>query len=217
MNQSELAKALGLNMSSISSYERGVRSPSKKVVIKLARLFGCSIEYLLAVSDERGGDGAALEQKGEVDGDLEALVARLKHMGVELKEIAGSITRPVPLVGNVGAGSATLAEENIESYLFSENSVDLAIQVHGESMEPLIMAGSIVLVKQIKESAFKNGDLGVVIVNQNEALVKRLYFFENGVWLVSENKRYPPVFYSPQEWERDCQLVGKVIETRYTF
>ena len=49
MSQTEMCKALDLKVdySAISGYERGVREPSLIVILKYAKLAGCSVEDLI--------------------------------------------------------------------------------------------------------------------------------------------------------------------------
>lgn len=54
LNQIELAKKLNLSSSaSISQYESGDRIPSDDIKIKMADLFGCTLDYLMGKSDIR--------------------------------------------------------------------------------------------------------------------------------------------------------------------
>lgn len=54
LNQIELAKKLNLSSSaSISQYESGERTPSDDIKLKMADIFGCTIDYLLGKSDIR--------------------------------------------------------------------------------------------------------------------------------------------------------------------
>jgi transcriptional regulator with XRE-family HTH domain len=48
-SQTEMAKALGLKVdySAVSGYERGAREPSLLVLLKYARLAGCTMEELV--------------------------------------------------------------------------------------------------------------------------------------------------------------------------
>ena len=45
--QRTLSKELNLSASVISSYETGERTPSIQVLMELADLYGCSVDYLL--------------------------------------------------------------------------------------------------------------------------------------------------------------------------
>lgn len=52
--QREVAKLLGVKESSVSKWERGVAKPRADKLSTLAKLYGCSIEELLA---DDGSDG----------------------------------------------------------------------------------------------------------------------------------------------------------------
>lgn len=49
--QAKLSEKMNCAMSSIAMYENGCRKPSLEVIIKLAELFNCSIDYLLGKSE----------------------------------------------------------------------------------------------------------------------------------------------------------------------
>lgn len=47
LNQSELARKLGLSTSAIGMYEQGRREPSIPIIVALAEELGVTIDYLL--------------------------------------------------------------------------------------------------------------------------------------------------------------------------
>lgn len=49
ISQKEAAGAVGVSPSIISNYEAGERTPSVEVLIKLANLYHCSVDYLLGI------------------------------------------------------------------------------------------------------------------------------------------------------------------------
>ena len=53
ISQKELAKVLGVNEDTISVWERGLRTPSRFMLERLAYLFSVDKEYLLGESNER--------------------------------------------------------------------------------------------------------------------------------------------------------------------
>ncbi len=53
MNQTEVAKYLGMSQSGYSKYETGENDVPTSVLIKLSKLWNVSIDYLLGVSDKR--------------------------------------------------------------------------------------------------------------------------------------------------------------------
>lgn len=82
---------------------------------------------------------------------------------------------------------------------------DLALQVNGNSMEPMFHDKEVIFIEKTHE--IKNGQIGVFIID-GEAYVKKVYVEENRLTLVSLNKEYPDLhFYENQSVE----LVGKVI------
>lgn len=51
ITQTELAERIQANQSTISKIEHGVKNPSAAVIYKIAKVFGCTVEYLM--DDER--------------------------------------------------------------------------------------------------------------------------------------------------------------------
>src|SRR5215216_4699229 len=65
------------------------------------------------------------------------------------------------------------------------------VRVEGDSMEPRIHAGELLVVDRMAET--KDGDVVVARLGQ-EFMVKRLHTEEEGrIWLVSENPSYEPI------------------------
>ena len=61
MNMGEkLAARIGLAISAVSSYESGSRYPSFETLIKLARIFHVSTDYLLGLTEKRSIDVTGL-------------------------------------------------------------------------------------------------------------------------------------------------------------
>ena len=53
LTQEELANHFYLNKSSISKYEKNLQLPENNLLQEIARFFDVSIDYLLAISDDR--------------------------------------------------------------------------------------------------------------------------------------------------------------------
>lgn len=49
LSQKEVANAVGVNPSVISNYENSERTPSVEVLMSLANLYQCSVDYLLGI------------------------------------------------------------------------------------------------------------------------------------------------------------------------
>ena len=52
MNQTEIAKVLGMSQTGYSKYETGENDIPTAVLIKLAKFYGTSIDYLLGETDD---------------------------------------------------------------------------------------------------------------------------------------------------------------------
>lgn len=66
LTQKQLADMLGVVVSAISSYESGARYPSYDGLIRLARIFHVSTDYLLGLSKTRTVDISGLDEE-EID------------------------------------------------------------------------------------------------------------------------------------------------------
>ncbi len=60
MTQKQVADRIGLAISAVSSYESGSRYPSYDVLLKLARIFHVSTDYLLGITETRNIDATGL-------------------------------------------------------------------------------------------------------------------------------------------------------------
>ncbi len=53
MNQTEIAKMLGMSQTGYSKYETGENDIPTAILIRLARFYGTSVDYLLGETDEK--------------------------------------------------------------------------------------------------------------------------------------------------------------------
>ena len=92
-----------------------------------------------------------------------------------------------------------------------------ALKVKGHSMEPRILEGDVVIVK--KQPDVESGKIAVVLVNGNEATLKRVKKQKNGITLIANNvSEYDPHFYTNEEIEKlPVQILGEVVELRGKF
>ena len=74
LTQRQVADRIGLAISAVSSYESGTRYPSYDVLVKLARIFHVSTDYLLGITNTRNIDVTGLR-----DNEIE-LVSQLVDM-----------------------------------------------------------------------------------------------------------------------------------------
>ena len=127
----------------------------------------------------------------------------------------------IRVLGKVAAGvpieavEDVIGEETISKKM-AETGDYFGLRISGDSMEPLIHHGSIVIVRQ--QDDVENGDVAIVIVNGEDATCKKIEKFENGIMLVPINKAYEEKFYTNEEIEKlPVRIMGKVVESRTKF
>lgn len=127
----------------------------------------------------------------------------------------------IPVLGVVRAGLPMDAVENIIDY--EEISEEMArqgeffaLQIKGDSMEPRIKEGDVVIVR--KQPTVENGEIAIVLVNGDEATVKRVQRFDGGINLIPSNSAYNVLTYTNAQIESlPVQILGKVVELRAKF
>lgn len=127
----------------------------------------------------------------------------------------------IPVLGKVAAGVPIEAVEEILDY--EEISPEMASQgdyfalkIKGDSMFPDIKDGAIVIVK--KQSSIDSGQIAVVLVDGNDATVKKVIIKDDGLMLVPSNTTYEPQFLSNKEVATlPVIIIGRVVESRTKF
>lgn len=186
-DQIDLVKDLGFNKSTVSTWCRGVKVPRMGTIQILANYFNVDISDLVDEKDE----------------------------------IYNSKSVKIPVLGTVVAGIPLEAVEDIIDY--EEISVEMArqgeyfaLQVKGDSMEPKISAGDVVIVR--KQEDVDSGDLAIILVNGNEATIKKVMKFNGGINLVPNNPAYEVMTYTNEQIESlPVNILGKVVELRAKF
>ena len=79
MTQAQVAKKIGVTASMVSSYETDIRLPSYDVMIRIADLFGVSVDYLLGRDNKRLVDLSRLtDEEAAVVGGMISLLEQKK-------------------------------------------------------------------------------------------------------------------------------------------
>ena len=186
LKQSDLAELVGVSDKTVSSWEINRTEPKMGMVEKICAALNCK------KTDIVGDDGinSCFNVKGKT----------------------------INVLGRVAAGIPIEAVENIIDT--EEISEDVArtgeffgLQIHGDSMEPRMYEGDIVIVRQQDDA--ESGDIVIALVNGNDATCKRLMKYAGGIQLLSLNSKYEPMMFSNQEIiDKPVKIIGKVIELR---
>lgn len=110
----------------------------------------------------------------------------------------------------VSAGNGNfLYDENIsyKEISVSNKNADFALKVSGDSMEPDISDGDILLIK--KQNIVNSGQVGIFLYD-NEIRCKKYRKNKKMISLLSNNKKYPPLTVASN---RNFSIIGTVIGT----
>nr|DAU66729.1 MAG TPA: Repressor protein CI [Caudoviricetes sp.] len=196
ISQKELAKQLFISQQAYAKYETGNATPNPETLKKIANILDVSVDYLLGNSDIKN-QALGIEKDPNYNGMYDTL---------KLKKI--------PLLGYISAGLPMYADEHLEGYIYTDlngNSDYFALRVKGDSMNAArICDGDIVIVKV--QNYVENGEIAVVMVNDENATVKRFYANKNIVTLSPQS--YNPVHQIQQYDLRNTniKILGKVVK-----
>lgn len=205
MSMDNFAKASGLSKGYISQLENNVNPktgepprPSVETIRKAAKGMFMTFDEVMTNLDD---DIKIVDDKPEV-------------------KIVKKAIR-VPVLGNVAAEIPIEAIENVIDY--EEISEELAhtgdffaLKIKGDSMEPRICNGDVVIVR--KQNYAESGDLVIVLVNGDSATCKKLAKYPSGIRLIPFNQAYEPLFYSNEEIEnKPVRIIGRVVENRQKY
>lgn len=185
MTQLELSQKLGVGTTSVSNWCNGLKSPRMDKVDAMCVLFNCTRSDLME----------------------EPKLSTNKKQGITIN-----------VLGRVAAGLPIEAVENIiDTEEISEEIAKtgefFGLQIHGDSMEPRMYEGDVVIVR--KQDDAESGDIVIAMVNGNDATCKRLTKYANGITLSSLNAKYEPMIYSNEEiLQKPVRILGKVVELR---
>jgi repressor LexA len=165
----------------------------------------------LASSSTVHGHLAKLEEYGYIrrDPTKPRAIEILDYNNEELFNIINSDHIYVPVVGKVTAGYPITATENIDFYLpMSKQLVKddqvFILNVSGDSMiEAGILDGDYAIVRQ--QANVNSGEISVIMTEDDEATIKRLYKEKGQFRLQPENSSMEPIYLS------NVTVLGKVI------
>ncbi len=191
LTQKEFAKRAGISSASrICDFEKGLRFPSSKTIIRISKAFNINPTWLLTgVAEKKLIPTFILENTQE--------------------QSAERLT-PIPVINEVPAGFPTYPDidDYVRTYIYLPDvpKESFGLFVNGESMEPEIYNGDIVILNPTVEK-IRKGDLGVFRINGDVSL-KRYLPTEKGIFLQPANPEFTPIFVSNDD---ECELIGKVI------
>lgn len=184
INQTEISKKTGIPKSTISDYFRGETLINPGNMYLIANALGVTTEdiYFEKVT-----------------------------LPSNLIPIQPNIVK-IPVLGPIACGEPILAEQNIEDYIYEFEEYlpkgdVFALIAKGDSMEPTILNGSKVLIRE--QSDVESGEIAAVLVNgDTEATLKRIKKQDDLILLMPDNPKYEPIIVSSNY---PARIIGKAI------
>lgn len=140
-------------------------------------------------------------------------------------EIEPGKTRKQGVVINVlGRVAAGIPLEAIEEIIDTEEITEemartgdfFGLKIKGNSMEPDIHDGDVVIVRQQDDA--ESGEIVIALVNGSDGICKRLKKYADSIALISINPEYEPRYFTNKEVaEKPIRIIGKVVELRRKF
>lgn len=182
IDQAYIVNRLGLTASTISDWVNGKKYPRVDAMQRLADLLGVTI--------------ADLTDDQNVRTPLPAGLTPVRM-------------RRIPILGHVAAGVPIMAEREYEEYEDDATGIpcDYVLRVEGDSMEPRILNGDIVFVRQ--QPDVDDGQIAVVGIDDSVTL-KVIYHMPGGLQLVSLNPKYKPMIYTQDNTDY-LAIIGKAV------
>ena len=185
--QADIANLIKKTQQSYGKYENDITEPDSQSLKILADFYGVTVDYLLGKTD------------------------KIVERGIK-----------IPVLGSIPAGIPIEAIEEVLDYEeipreWESQGEFFGLKVKGNSMEPRICSGDVVIVR--KQEDAESGDVCVAMVNGFDATLKQIKKEPTGIWLVPFNQKdYSPVFYDNFQIESlPVRVIGKVVELRGKF
>ena len=183
INQKEFAELFGANKTTYNRYESGdIKTMPADLIENVSIKFDINPAWLMGFEN--------------VD----------KYM---IHEKANQNVRRLPVLGKIAAGIPILAQEDLLDYEYVPESVkaDFCLKVQGDSMiGARILDGDLVYIRQQPE--VETGEIAAVLIDGQEATLKRVYLINGSIILRSENPNYPEQVYNKKD---NVTILGKAI------
>lgn len=189
VKKSKMLQDLDIPSSTYSTWKKKSAYPDSKYIIPISRYLAVSIDYIFT---------------GEINGTWETTLKE----EITTINVLGRVAAGVP----IEAMEDIIGEETISKKM-AETGEYFGLRISGDSMEPRMFSGDVVIVRQ--QSDVESGQTAIVMVNGDEATCKKIEKHDNGIMLVPLNKKYQERFYTNEDIEKlPVRILGRVVEVR---
>lgn len=220
MTQKDLATKINMGDTTIVNYEKGIRTPKKNTLFKIAEVFNVSIDDFFPPISTKEAQETSQNDRDEL---LEELTTNYTKLDKQRKnklvytsrELVEEMTASVEEELfeyhvyeklSAGIGTAYFEDRNYDTVYFDEEiDHDLASWVYGDSMEPDYLNGSVAL---IKGTGFDYDGAIYAVDWDGQSYIKKVYKEKDGLRLVSLNKKYADKF---APYDEEPRIIGKIV------
>lgn len=186
----------------LMAWEAGEREPRVTVGVALAKALGFEDVAVLYLDSEPKLNQAGQQRLGEYR-------SMLLHTA-EFTEKPEPTLRLLPVyLQPASAGTGQWLDDDASELTEVDDSVpskaEFGVRIAGDSMEPRFINGQTVWAKATQDA--NNGDIILCTLN-DQGYCKKLHKDENGIALISLNKKYAPI---PVREEDEFRIAGIVV------
>lgn len=187
LSQAQFAIKLNVSPSTIAHWELGDRKPSIEMLQMISEKFEVTMDYLIGITSIPNGE----------------VVTKITSMKRKI-QVLGRIPAGIPF----DAIQDKLDDIEIPSFLDKKKDL-FGLVIKGDSMSKIIPDGDIAVFE--KTNSLDNGEIGAILVNGNDATVKKFYKLTDSVLLepVSYNDIHEPMII--KENSQDVSIIGKYV------
>ena len=192
----------------VSRVEQGKSTTSTESLLAAAKALGVSTDYLFGLTDDPTPATALAEKVGELADEAALAVSP------EIRKVPGARPIPVHRLQSAAGGGAVDLDETIKTYAYFRqewlsrkrlipNRCNI-INVMGESMEPTLPDGCVILLDRNRTRRLPGHIF--VVRTEDGLIVKRAGKDKDGGWqLVSDHPSWKPV-----PWPDGAEVLGEV-------
>ena len=206
----EFAKLIGISYSVLYQYLNGKSEPTRPVLLAIAQKTGVSLEWLVAGQGRPSGETSEIaHEETQTVKHFTCKETPRGYIFPPVLEMAGSGAS-----GKIERGRVSEAIVFKDAWLKKEFGVNprflCLLEVRGESMEPTLKPGELVLINRSDSGNVSDGLFAFRL--DQVLLVKRLQRVPGeGMRLTSDNPRYESFTVSLKEPPERFSIIGRVI------
>lgn len=225
LRQDELAHNLDIHVTTLNKYEKGHRIPDAELLGRMANVLGADPGWLLmGVYEKDESREDSIRRRLQVEGASQEEVSQLLASGGSIVDREATAFKPsdeyvyIPQVtGEISAGGGLIPDNTVEMRIAFRREwierkgdpVNMSlIRVSGDSMEPTLISGDLVLIDHNRQHLDPQG--GVYAISMDHTImIKRLQliYSTQQLRIISDNNRYETLNAVPDQ----VTINGKVI------